>query len=83
MQLELLEEIGYGHLLSKGGSSGTADGVSVAYRTQDEIREYAKRTGVTLDDDLEFEEEPLTEAPYSLGKLSGSTFFPVDNQRSL
>lgn len=50
-----------------------ASGVNVQYHTQDEIRDYAKASNVTLEDALAFAEEPGTEKPYSLGKLSDET----------
>lgn len=50
-----------------------ATGVNVQYHTQDEIRSYAKASNVTLEDALSFAEEPVTEKPYSLGKLSNET----------
>ncbi len=48
-------------------------GINVAYHTQEEIKNYAKNSNVSLKDALEFEEEPVTKSPYSLGKLSGKT----------
>ncbi len=50
-----------------------ATGVNVQYHTQDEIRDYAKASNVALEDALSFAEEPGTEKPYSLGKLSDET----------
>ena len=50
-----------------------ATGVNVQYRTQDEIREYVKNNGATQKDALKFAENPLTEAPYALGRLSDET----------
>lgn len=50
-----------------------AAGVNVQYHTQDEIRNYAKASNVTLEDALSFAEEPGTEKPYSPGKLSDET----------
>ncbi len=48
-------------------------GINVAYHTQEEIKNYARNSNVSLEDALEFEEEPVTKSPYSLGKLSGKT----------
>lgn len=48
-------------------------GINVKYHTQEEIRNYARTSGVSLKDALEFDEEPVTESPYSLGKLSDTT----------
>ncbi len=48
-------------------------GINVAYHTQEEIRNYAKKSNVSLEDALEFSEEPVTKKPYSLGKLSSHT----------
>lgn len=50
-----------------------ATGVNVQYHTQDEIRNYAKASNVTLEDALSFSEEPVIEKPYSPGKLSDET----------
>ncbi len=50
-----------------------AVGVNVAYRTQKEIRDYAKKSGVSLKDALTFAENPITAEPYALGKLSDKT----------
>ena len=50
-----------------------ATGVNIQYHTQDEIRDYAKASSVQLEDALSFAEEPGTEKPYSLGKLSDET----------
>lgn len=70
----------YGSIAAKAESTALADngyekatGVNVQYHTQDEIRNYAKASNVTLEDALSFAEEPGTEEPYSLGKLSDKT----------
>ncbi len=51
----------------------TAQGISVAYRTQEEIRAYVKENGATTNDALSFAEEPVTTSPYALGRLSDET----------
>ena len=56
-----------------GNGYEEATGINVQYHTQDEIRSYAKASNVTLEDALSFAEEPGTEKPYSLGKLSDET----------
>lgn len=50
-----------------------AIGINVEYHTQEEIRNYALNSSVSLNDKLEFSEEPVTQSPYSLGKLSDNT----------
>lgn len=47
--------------------------INVEYHTQEEIRNYALNSSVSLNDKLEFSEEPVTQSPYSLGKLSDNT----------
>lgn len=48
-------------------------GINVRYHTQEEIRAYARKSNVSLNDALEFAEEPVIQSPYSLGKLSDRT----------
>lgn len=47
-----------------------ASGVNVANRTQEEIRAYAVRDGVMINDPLEYAEAPVTSAPFAPGRLS-------------
>lgn len=53
--------------------ASTAQGINVAYHTQQEIRSYVAENGATLTDALIFASEPVTTAPYSLGQLSQTT----------
>ncbi len=57
----------------KGAAQKEAVGVNVAYHTQDEIRDYIKNSGAGINDAVAFQENPGTEAPYALGKLSNET----------
>lgn len=44
-------------------------GVNVDYHTEDEIREFVKEHPADFTSPVEYEEEPLGKAPYSLGRL--------------
>ncbi len=57
----------------KGAAQTEASGVNVAYHTQDEIRNYIKESGAKITDTVAFQENPVTEAPFSLGRLSDET----------
>ena len=48
-------------------------GVNVAYHTEDEIREFVKNHPADFTSPVEYEEEPLGKAPYSLGRLKYKT----------
>ena len=48
-------------------------GVNVAYHTEDEIREFVKNHPADFISPVEYEEEPLSKAPYSLGRLKYKT----------
>ncbi len=50
-----------------------AAGLHVAPRTQEEIRAYAVRDGVDLQELPEYAEEPIATAPFALGRLSDKT----------
>lgn len=54
-------------------ASQKATGVNVAYHTQDEIRNYIAQSGAKITDNVTFQKNPKTEAPYELGKLSDET----------
>ena len=58
---------------TKGAAQPEASGVNVAYHTQDEIRNYIKESGAKITDTVSFQENPVTEAPFSLGRLSDET----------
>lgn len=58
---------------TKGAAQTEASGVNVAYHTQDEIRNYIKESGAKITDPVAFQENPVTEAPFSLGRLSDET----------
>lgn len=51
----------------------SSSGINVKYHTQEEICNYVKNSKVSINDALKFDEEPITESPYSLGKLSDET----------
>ena len=57
----------------KGAAQKEAVGINVAYHTQDEIRAYIKNSGAGISDAVTFQENPVTEAPFGLGKLSNET----------
>jgi len=57
----------------KGAAQKEAVGINVAYNTQDEIRAYIKNSGAGISDAVTFQENPVTEAPFGLGKLSNET----------
>lgn len=57
----------------KGAAQKEASGVNVAYHTQDEIKAYVKDSGAGISDAVTFQENPVTEAPFGLGKLSNET----------
>ncbi len=57
----------------KGAAQKQAVGINVAYHTQDEIRAYIKNSGAGISDAVTFQENPVTEAPFGLGKLSNET----------
>ncbi len=48
-------------------------GVNVDYHTEDEIRDFVKNHPADFTSPVEYEEEPLGKAPYSLGKLKYKT----------
>jgi len=48
-------------------------GVNVDYHTEDEIRDFVKNHPADFISPVEYEEEPLGKAPYSLGKLKYKT----------
>ena len=48
-------------------------GVNVDYHTEDEIREFVKDHPADFTSPVEYEEEPLGKAPYSLGRLKYKT----------
>ena len=48
-------------------------GVNVDYHTEDEIREFVKNHPADFTSPVEYEEEPLGKAPYSLGRLKYKT----------
>jgi len=48
-------------------------GVNVDYHTEDEIREFVKNHPADFTSPVEYEEEPLSKAPYSLGRLNTKT----------
>ena len=48
-------------------------GVNVDYHTEDEIREFVKNHPADFTSPVEYEEEPLSKAPYSLGRLKTKT----------
>ena len=48
-------------------------GVNVDYHTEDEIREFVKEHPADFTSPVEYEEEPLGKAPYSLGRLKYKT----------
>lgn len=68
-----VNEVSSGGQPSDDNKQDKATGVNVAYRTQKEIRDYAKKSGVLLKDALTFSENPITAEPYALGKLSDKT----------
>lgn len=68
-----VNEVSSGGQPSDDDKQDKATGVNVAYRTQREIRDYAKKSGVSLKDALTFAENPITAEPYALGKLSDKT----------
>lgn len=55
------------------GASTQNVGVNVDYHTEDEIREFVKNHPADFTSPVEYEEEPLGKAPYSLGKLKYKT----------
>lgn len=57
----------------KGAAQKEASGVNVAYHTQDEIKAYITDSGAGISDAVTFQENPVTEAPFGLGKLSNET----------
>ncbi len=57
----------------KGAAQKEVVGINVAYHTQDEIRAYIKNSGAGISDAVTFQENPVTEAPFGLGKLSNET----------
>ena len=50
-----------------------AVGISVAYHTEDEIREYLKSSGATPEDVVTYKETPSIKAPYKAGSLTDET----------
>ena len=48
-------------------------GVNVDYHTEDEIRDFVKNHPADFTSPVEYEEEPLGKAPYSLGRLKYKT----------
>ena len=50
-----------------------ASGINVTFHTQDEIREFIKNSRAKVNDKLTFEENPVQENNYCLGKLSKET----------
>jgi len=50
-----------------------ATGISVAYHTEEEIRNYLKSSGAMINDPVTYKEEPSTEAPYKAGSLTDET----------
>ncbi|MDE7312058.1 MAG: bacterial Ig-like domain-containing protein, partial [Eubacterium sp.] len=58
---------------SKAKTSRQAQGMTVAYHSIEDIRNYVKENGATLSDSLEFAVNPVTEAPYNPGRLSEKT----------
>lgn len=55
------------------GASTQNVGVNVDYHTEDEIRDFVKNHPADFTSPVEYEEEPLGKAPYSLGKLKYKT----------
>ncbi len=68
-----VNEVSSGGQPSGDDKQDKATGVNIAYRSQKEIRDYAKKSGVSLKDALTFAENPITAEPYALGKLSDKT----------
>ncbi len=54
-------------------ASDQAQGISVAYHSQEEIRSYIKANGASIKDPLQFAQNPVTNAPYHPGSLSDQT----------
>lgn len=50
-----------------------AQGINVIYHTQEEIKNFCNESGVTVDDELTYAEEPVVSGSYSAGKLSDKT----------
>lgn len=50
-----------------------AQGINVAYHTQDEIRAFCAENAAGLNDALTFAENPVVSGDYSAGKLSDKT----------
>ena len=48
-------------------------GLDVSYHTQDQIRAKIDSSGVGFQDDITFDEEPVYQSPYKLGKISEAT----------
>lgn len=55
------------------GASTQNVGVNVDYHTEDEIRDFVKNHPADFTSPVEYEEEPLGKAPYSLGRLKYKT----------
>ena len=55
------------------GAPSRSDVITVEYRTQKDIIDYVKASGVNLNDPLTFKTNPVLSAPYSPGALSDST----------
>ncbi len=53
--------------------SRQAQGMTVAYHSQEDIRNYVKKNGATLSDPLEFAKNPVTNIPYDPGSLAAGT----------
>ncbi len=56
---------------AKAGS--TAQGISVAYHSKEDIRKYIRENGATLSDPLEFASAPVPQVPFQPGRLSDKT----------
>ncbi|NLK27694.1 MAG: hypothetical protein GX306_05045 [Clostridiales bacterium] len=47
--------------------------INIEYRTQEEIREYIRTNGATLNDPITYEKKPNVNGPYDMGALSKET----------
>ena len=73
LTIALCVALGGGYVRADETSKATAQGINVAYHTQDEIKAFCNASGVTVDDPLTYSEKPVVSGNYSAGKLSDKT----------